>query len=84
MKRTTIVADEELLVELAQIARQRGQSTSDVIREALTAYVVRAKADPDRGRPLPSFTGLGEGPEDLSERHEELLDELNDPERGWE
>lgn len=84
MKRTTIMADEDLLLELEQIAADQGVSTSQVIREALAAYVVETKTRQAAARALPSFVGIGEGPVDLSERHEELLDELTDPQQGWE
>ena len=39
MKRTTIMVDEELLYDLQQIAQRPGESTSIVIREALSSYV---------------------------------------------
>lgn len=57
-------------------------------RENMRAYLDRVRAGEtllltDRGkpvatvtRPVPSYVGIGEGPEDLSERAEEYLREL--------
>ena len=44
MKRTTIMVDENTLLELSQIADERSVSASQVIREALAEYVVAARA----------------------------------------
>ncbi len=71
MKRTTIMVDEGTLLELGQIADERGTSASQLIREALAEYVVVARSDQRVMRSLPSFVGIGEGPADLSTRAEE-------------
>lgn len=84
MKRTTIMVDEGTLLELSQIADERGTSASQLIREALAEYVVAARADQQATRPLPSFVGIGEGPADLSARAEELLEQLTSLEHGWD
>jgi hypothetical protein len=70
MRRTSILLDPGLLAELERLARRDGRPTSQVIREALDAYV-RDRRDAERS--LPGFVGLGHGPGDVAERVEELL-----------
>ena len=84
MKRTTMMIDEETLLELSQIADERNVSASQVVREALAEYVLVARSEQRSVRPLPSFIGIGEGPADLSEHAEELLAQHTDLERGWD
>ncbi len=84
MKRTTVMIDEETLLELSQIADERNVSTSQVVREALAEYVIVARSEQRSVRPLPSFIGIGEGPADLSARAEALLAQHTDLERGWD
>lgn len=84
MKRTTVMVDEGTLLELGQIADERGTSASQLIREALAEYVVTARSDQRATRSLPSFVAIGEGPADLSARAEELLEQLTSHERGWD
>jgi hypothetical protein len=57
MKRTTILADERLLAEVAAVARRRGLTTSHVVREALQRYVLDDQAEP---QPLPDLIGMFE------------------------
>jgi metal-responsive CopG/Arc/MetJ family transcriptional regulator len=85
MKRTTIMADEDTLLELKAIAQRQGKSTSQVIREALAEYVVSHRADRKHKNPLLALVGLGEsnGETDVSERAEEILAAEIDPIRGW-
>ncbi len=83
MKRTTIIVDEEILLELAQITAGRGLSTSEVIREALAEYVAAGRAGQPANRRLPSFVGIGQGPTDLGQRAEDYLDQLTDPKHDW-
>jgi plasmid stability protein len=52
MRRTTIVASEELLKRLRHMAAERGQSMADLIREALEEKVAS-------DRPRPRSVGLG-------------------------
>src|SRR5438477_532166 len=40
MKRTTVLADEGLLLEATNLARRQGKTLTSVIREALAEYVV--------------------------------------------
>jgi hypothetical protein len=70
MQRTTIFADENLLREIKDLAKQEKRSTADVIREALFQYLNTKKTPTARL----SFIGIGDsGRRDLSEKHEELL-----------
>ena len=70
MQRTTIFADEYVLREIKELAKQEKRSASDLIREALTQYLNAKKAPSTRL----SFIGIGDsGRTDLSEKHEELL-----------
>jgi metal-responsive CopG/Arc/MetJ family transcriptional regulator len=85
MKRTTIMADEDTLLELKAIAQRQGKSTSQVIREALVKYVVAHRAEKQHKNPLLALVGLGKsnGETDVSERAEEILAAEIDPIRGW-
>ena len=85
MKRTTIMAEEDTLLELKAIAQRQGKSTSQVIREALAEYVVTHRAEGRHKNPLLALVGLGEsnGETDVSERAEEILAAEIDPIRGW-
>jgi metal-responsive CopG/Arc/MetJ family transcriptional regulator len=84
MKRTTIMADEDTLLELKAIAQRRGKSTSQVIREALAEYVVSHRAERQHKNSLLALVGLLDGgPGDTSERIEEILEEEIDPISGW-
>jgi Ribbon-helix-helix protein, copG family len=68
MKKTTLYLDEETDLSLKQLARAKGQSQAEVIREALTAYAAGAE------RPRPQGVGAyRSGRADVSERAEELL-----------
>jgi metal-responsive CopG/Arc/MetJ family transcriptional regulator len=51
MRRTTIMAPEELLRELRRVASERGSSMAEVIREALEKEV-------SRHRPRPRSIGI--------------------------
>ena len=58
MKRTTIMAEEELLYKIEQIAKERGRSKADVIREALANYVAEVEAESPPEDPLLGLIGL--------------------------
>jgi len=77
MKRTTIMAEEELLYKIEQIAQEHGRSKADVIREALADYVAKVEAESPPEDPLLALVGLaGEDAVamDLSDgKDEELL-----------
>jgi len=85
MKRTTIMADENTLLELKAIAQRQGKSTSQIIREALAEYVVAHRTEGRHKNPLLALIGLGEssGETDVSERAEEILAAEIDPIQGW-
>jgi metal-responsive CopG/Arc/MetJ family transcriptional regulator len=70
MQRTTIFADEYLLRDIKDIARQEKRSVADIIRDALVQYINTRKTPSSKF----SFIGIGDsGRSDLSEKHEELL-----------
>jgi metal-responsive CopG/Arc/MetJ family transcriptional regulator len=79
MKRTTIMAEEELLYKIERVAREQGKSKAEVIREALIMYVTDAETQSPPENPLLSLIGLAgdEGEEmDLSDgKDEEILRE---------
>lgn len=58
MKRTTIMAEEDLLYKIEQIARQEGKSKAAVIREALATYVAKVEAEQPIDDPLSQLIGL--------------------------
>jgi predicted DNA-binding protein len=72
MHRTSILLDPGLLAELQRLARREGRPTSEVIRDALDAYVAGRR---DTERALPGFVGIarGSGGGDIAERAEEIL-----------
>lgn len=74
MRRTSILLDPAILAELERLARRDGRPTSQVIREALDAYVERRRGEE---RVLPGFVGIGRGPgaDGASEAAEEILGE---------
>lgn len=70
MQRTTIFADEYLLKEIKDLARQEKRSAADLIRDALAEYLHARKSLNTKF----FFIGIGEsGRHDLAEKHEELL-----------
>lgn len=58
MKRTTIMAEEELLSKIERIAQEKGKSKAAVIREALAEYVAEAEVDEPFENPLLGLIGL--------------------------
>lgn len=67
MTRTTIMADEDLLDKLRQIARREGISLAEAIRQGLEWRVKQR-------RPRPKFIGAGasrKGPHDTARRSSE-------------
>lgn len=72
MKRKTIVADENQLLEIEQIAREQKRSSSEVIREAIGQYI-QAKR---KARGKLGFIGRSRsGRQDVSARAEELIEQ---------
>jgi len=71
MKRTTVKLPDELDTRMRHEARRRGITLSDLVREAIVAYV---------GRRTPRSFGAGRsGRTDISERIEEILASEVDP-----
>lgn len=71
MRRTTFFADEQLMEELKDIAREERRTLASVVREA-TALYVRQKRK--RKRRKLSIVVIGSsGRTDVAEKHEELL-----------
>jgi len=68
MKRTTILLDDELLLEVKHMAQLKGTTATDVIKEAVRAYIGRKP----QGN-LPPFTAVGKGGKRLSENSEKIL-----------
>ncbi len=58
MKRTTIMAEEELLYKIERIAIRKGISKAAVIREALLEYVAEEEAIEPFENPLLNLIGL--------------------------
>jgi metal-responsive CopG/Arc/MetJ family transcriptional regulator len=58
MKRTTIMAEEEILYKIERIAIRKGISKAAVIREALLEYVAEEEAIEPFENPLLSLIGL--------------------------
>ncbi len=80
MKRTTILADESLILEVKQYGEETGKSTTEIVQDALREYL---KARRHQRKPL-SFVGIGRsGREDISARAEEILEASVDKEKGW-
>lgn len=71
MKRTTILVDESLLLELKHKAKSEKRSMSEVIREALSEYLKG-----EGKRQGLSFVGIGRsGRKHISENDEKILKE---------
>ncbi len=80
MKRTTILADEALLLETKQLAEETGRSFTEIVHEALRDYL---KTHRRQRKPI-SFAGIGRsGRTDVSEAAEEILREDSDKAAGW-
>lgn len=75
MQRTTIMADEETLTRLREIARDEGRSLADVIREALEQRVRRV-------RPPLHFVGVAASEPGSGPTARESADVVPEP-RPW-
>lgn len=79
MKRTTILADEELLIEAKHLAAQTGKTLTEVVQQALREYI-----EANRPKRRISFAGRWRSEEtDVSLRDEEILRAEIDPIDGW-
>lgn len=80
MKRTTIFADEDVLLELKQLAKAQKRTVTDLVRDALREYLKIHHLKPRRF----SFMGIGSSDRtDLAEKAEEILAQEIDPKTGW-
>jgi len=89
MKRTTIVANDDLLREMQHLARQRGMTFTAVLQDAMRVYL-----DAQRPSTIESLAGIATSgqPIDYSNGHDEeiLLAEVHPiygfarvPPEGW-
>jgi hypothetical protein len=76
MKRTTIYLDPEIEVLLKLEALRRGEPMSELIRDALRAYLGRKPVQPP-----PGAGAFDSGRSDTAKRAEDLLEELSFPEK---
>lgn len=72
MKKTSIYLEPELDLAIARKAELEGITKAEAIRRAI------AQAVQGRERPRITAIGVGEGPGDLSARHDEYLAGLGD------
>ena len=74
MKRTTVMLPPELKEKASRLAREKGISLGELLRESLTA-ALEVDGDRQRTDPLLSDGAVykGEAPEDLSEHHDRYL-----------
>lgn len=71
MRRTSLFLDDGVQRHLRQLARKRGTSVAQLVREALSLYIARAAAP---AAALPSVAGrFSSGTEDTSDRVDDLL-----------
>ena len=70
LEKTTVYLDAEAYRQLKRLARDRGQSAAELVREAVVEYAKRHTAPS-----VPASIGAGRsGRSDLSERAEKLLE----------
>jgi hypothetical protein len=70
MRRTTILLDDDLADQLDYERRRRNQSTTAIVREALTEYLAGGKSKPKRL----GFIGLGRsGSRNTARKVDEIL-----------
>jgi hypothetical protein len=81
MARTTILIQEELLLEVRRIAHTRGITITEVVKSALKSYV---ESQPHSG--LPSFTAAGrskgKGSGNIATNARKLVSRAIDPHEG--
>src|SRR5437899_1037207 len=81
MKRTTILVEEDLLLEARQLAAQRGMTFTAVVQEALREYITVHR--PQRRISFMGMGHSGQPPPDLRDgRDEEILATEIDPARA--
>lgn len=80
MKRTTIFAEEDVLLELKHLAKTQDRTLTDVIREALHQYLKDRRPEPRR---FPFIGMAAFEPNDVASRSEEILANDIKRESGW-
>lgn len=80
VKRTTVKLSDETDARLRQVAERRGQTISEVTRQAIEAFVGQDGNNPGR-RLLAAGAGRS-GRNDISERIEEILAQEFSPSRS--
>jgi hypothetical protein len=79
VKRTTILADDQLLLDVKQLAARQGKTVTAIVQEALSAYLEANRPS----RPL-SFIGIGHsGNPQLAEGADAALRAEIDAIEGW-
>jgi hypothetical protein len=79
MKRTTILADEALLLEAKYLAIREGMTFTSLVQEALAEYLAA-----HRVRSRLEFIGMGHsGDGTIAQQAEEILGAEIDPIQGW-
>lgn len=78
MKRTTILANDDLYLEAKRLAERDRKTFTQLVHEALAEYVAARR----RPRTL-SIVGIGHGPGNVAERVDEILRSEIDPREGW-
>lgn len=81
MARTTILLDNDLLLEIKRLAQTQGTTSTRVIHEALAEYVADRRSGSNRRL---SFTGIGKsGRRSVSKNAETILRKSLDRREGW-
>ena len=82
MKHTTVMIEEETLLELNQLAGERSTSASQLVREALAEYVLAAALRAAFSKAAPCFYRHRRRPNGSQRAQEELLAQHTDPDGG--
>jgi hypothetical protein len=81
MVRTQVQLTPQQAEAVKRMARERGVSMAEIIRQSVDVYVARGPTPAPselRKRAL-SIIGIAHGPTDLSERHDDYVGEAFDP-----
>jgi hypothetical protein len=79
MKRAQVQLTEEQLRRLRAGAAERGVSVAELVREAVDRHLsIASSAEARRARAVASIGGFRSGREDVSERHDEYLEDALD------
>ena len=75
MKRTTIMADENMLYELEHLAKMKAKPFAAIVREALAIYIANQKQVGPLPNPLLALAGLGSSEQvsDMANGGDEIL-----------